>query len=75
MYNKEIQTTAVETETPVIDEEDIRQRVLREREREAEAEQAARERELEEESVRLDKEIEEVIRGTCALGFYPYALY
>lgn len=43
-------------------EEEIRQRVLREREQ-AEAERA-REKELEEESVQLDKEIEQEIRGS-----------
>lgn len=43
-------------------EEEIRQRILRERET-AEAERFQREKELEEESVQLDKEIEAEIRG------------
>ena len=53
----------VETESPVIpDEEEIRQRILREREA-AEAERVARDKEMEEESARLDKLIEQEIRG------------
>ena len=43
-------------------EEEIRQRILREREA-ADAERVQREKELEEESVQLDKEIEAEIRG------------
>lgn len=62
IYNKEVQTTAVEPEAPSFSEEDIRQQILRERERE-EADRLARERELEEESVQLEKEIEQEIRG------------
>ena len=62
IYNKEVQTTAVESEAPSFSEEDIRQQILRERERE-EADRLARERELEEESVQLEKEIEQEIRG------------
>ena len=49
--------------TATFSEEDIRQKVLREREA-ADAERSTRDRELEEESVQLDKEIEEEIRGT-----------
>ena len=63
VYNKEIQTMAFDDdETAGPSEEDIRQRVVRERET-AETERASREKELEEESVQLDKEIEEEIRG------------
>ncbi|KAI9464161.1 WD40-repeat-containing domain protein [Boletus coccyginus] len=62
IYNKEVQTTAVEPETPSISEEDIRKQILRERERELEADRIAREKELEEESVQLEKEIEQEIR-------------
>lgn len=63
IYNKEVQTTAVEPEAPLLSEEDIRQQILRERERELEADRVAREKELEEESVQLEKEIEQEIRG------------
>ena len=42
-------------------EEEIRQRILREKE--VEAERIARDKELEEESVKLDQEIEQEIRG------------
>ena len=44
-------------------EEDIRQRILRDREA-IEAERMARDKELEAESEQLDKEIEQEIRGT-----------
>ena len=47
-------------------EEEIRQRILREREA-VEAERAARDKEMEEESARLDKLIEQEIRGVCLL--------
>ncbi|KAF9462959.1 dynein intermediate chain [Collybia nuda] len=60
IYNKEVQTTAVETDTPRFDEDELRQRVYREKE--FEAERAARDKELEEESVKLEKEIEQEIR-------------
>ncbi|KAJ3576461.1 hypothetical protein NP233_g419 [Leucocoprinus birnbaumii] len=61
IYNKEVQTTAMETEMNMQDiEEEIRQRIMREKE--AEAERVAQDRELEEESVKLDQEIEEEIR-------------
>jgi dynein intermediate chain, cytosolic len=63
IYNKEVQTSAIEPETPPISEEDIRQQIIRERERELEADRIAREKELEEESVQLEKEIEQEIRG------------
>ena len=43
-------------------EEEIRQRLLRERDA-VDAERAQRDQELEEESVQLDKEIEQEIRG------------
>lgn len=62
IYNKEVQTMAFEEESSTAtSEEEIRQRLLREREV-AEAERAQREKELEEESVQLDKEIEAEIR-------------
>jgi dynein intermediate chain len=67
IYNKEVQTTAIETESPDVYEEEIRQRILREQH--AEAEQAARDKELEEESVQLDKEIEREIRGVLFRSF------
>lgn len=51
----------METEPSPDYEEEIRQRIMRERE--AEAEQAARDKELEEESVKLEQEIEQEIRG------------
>lgn len=44
-------------------EDEIRQRIMRERET-LDAERAARDKELEEESARLDKLIEQEIRGT-----------
>ncbi|KAK7687951.1 hypothetical protein QCA50_009170 [Cerrena zonata] len=58
-YNKEVQTMQTETETQTPSEDDIRERLLREREA-AEAEE--REKQLEEESLLLDKEIEQEIR-------------
>lgn len=61
IYNKEVQTMSVETEPSPDIEEQIRERILREKERELEVERA-REKELEEESVKLDKEIEQEIR-------------
>ncbi|KAH7911054.1 WD40-repeat-containing domain protein [Hygrophoropsis aurantiaca] len=60
IYNKEVQTTAVETESPRISEEDIRQQILRERD--VETDRLTRDKELEEESVQLEKEIEQEIR-------------
>jgi hypothetical protein len=62
IYNKEVQTTAIETEPSVEYEEELRQRIYRERD--LEAERVARDKELEEESVKLDEEIEQEIRGT-----------
>ena len=57
----------VETETATVpSEEEIRQRILREREA-VDAERAARDKEMEEESARLDKLIEQEIRGTYLL--------
>lgn len=63
IYNKEVQTTAIETETPTFDEDELRQRIYREKD--VEAERVARDKELEEESVKLEKEIEQEIRGAC----------
>lgn len=66
IYNKEVQTTAGESEKNLQDiEEEIRQRILRENE--AEAERVARDKELEEESVKLDQELEQEIRGPSPL--------
>ncbi len=63
IYNKEVQTTAIETETNLQSfEEEIRQKIYQEKE--AEAERVARDQDLEEESVKLDQEIEQEIRGT-----------
>jgi dynein intermediate chain len=63
IYNKEVQTTEVETESirQQEDEKDVRQRTTRDAE--AEAEQLAREKELEEESAKLDRELEQEIKG------------
>ena len=74
IYNKEVQTTTVEPEAPSISEEDIRQQILREHERELEADRIAREKELEEESVQLEKEIEQEIRGEhfYIMRFYSF---
>ncbi|PPQ63385.1 hypothetical protein CVT24_005650 [Panaeolus cyanescens] len=58
IYNKEVQTTFVETE-PTPDYEEIRQRIMRERD---EVDKLQRDKELEEESVKLDQEIEQEIR-------------
>ena len=69
IYNKEVQTTAVEEHSVQDYEEEIRQRILREKE--AEAEKLAQEKELEEESVKLDQEIEQEIRG----GYCPDLSY
>lgn len=66
IYNKEVQTTAIETETPNFDEDELRQRIYREKD--VEAERVARDKELEEESVKLEQEIEQEIRGACFLA-------
>ncbi|KAF8972644.1 cytoplasmic dynein intermediate chain [Flammula alnicola] len=60
IYNKEVQTTFVETEPSADYEAELRQRMTRERE--VEVERIARDKELEEESVKLDQEIEQEIR-------------
>jgi dynein intermediate chain, cytosolic len=59
IYNKEVQTTEVEVETTRLPEDDLWQRITREKE----VYEAAREKELEEESIRLDQEIEQEIKG------------
>ncbi|KAG6817524.1 hypothetical protein H0H87_007492 [Tephrocybe sp. NHM501043] len=59
-YNKEVQTTAIETERSDEYEDDLRQRILKEHD--IEKERLVREKELEEESVKLDIEIEQEIR-------------
>lgn len=60
IYNKEVQTMAVETEVPHDYEEQLRQRIYRERD--VEADRIARDKALEEESVKLEQEIEQEIR-------------
>jgi dynein intermediate chain len=64
VYSREVQTTAIETDSPDDSEDEIRERIIRERE--IEAERIARDKELEEESVQLEKEIEQEIRGSYA---------
>ncbi|KAM6496864.1 WD40-repeat-containing domain protein [Amanita muscaria] len=61
IYNKEVQTTAVETDLIYHhdEEKDLPQRTTRDAE--TEADQLAREKELEEESIKLDQEIEQEI--------------
>jgi dynein intermediate chain, cytosolic len=61
IYNKEVQTATIEEETHESLEDEIRLRISKEREQEAE--RVAREKELEEEAVKLEKEIEQEIRG------------
>ncbi|EMD38886.1 hypothetical protein CERSUDRAFT_112611 [Gelatoporia subvermispora B] len=61
IYNKEVQTMEVESEPAAVSEEEMRERIIREREV-ADAEREAREKQLEEESAQLDKEIEQEIR-------------
>ncbi|KAF8899594.1 dynein intermediate chain [Gymnopilus junonius] len=62
VYNKEIQTASFETEPSADYEAELRQRISREREAEAERDRIARDKELEEESIKLDQEIEQEIR-------------
>ena len=62
IYNKEVQTMDVESEPEVVNEDEIRERIIREREA-AEAERIAHEQELEAESKKLDEEIAQEIRG------------
>lgn len=59
MYSRDVQTTAIETDTPPPEEDDLRERVMRD----LESEREARDKEIDEESVQLDKEIEQEIRG------------
>jgi dynein intermediate chain, cytosolic len=61
IYNKEVQTTAIETDSPDPYEEEIRQRLIKERD--LDAERLARDKALEEEEVKLEKQIEQEIRG------------
>ncbi|KAI0629159.1 dynein intermediate chain [Trametes polyzona] len=61
IYNKEVQTMDIESEPEAVSEEEIRERILREREA-AEAERIAHEQELEAESKQLDEEIAQEIR-------------
>ncbi|RDX48242.1 WD40 repeat-like protein [Lentinus brumalis] len=61
IYNKEVQTMEIETEpTSGVTEEEMRERILRERD--AEAERLAHEQQLEAESKQLDEEIAQEIR-------------
>ena len=57
----------IETQPAAASEEEIRERILREREA-AEAERIAHEQELEAESKQLDEEIAQEIRGMRALA-------
>lgn len=69
IYNKEVQTNAIEEETVTITEDDIRERIMRDREQEAE--RLARDHDLETENEQLEKEIEREIRGQCYLKCKP----
>ncbi len=64
-YDKDVQTAEIIVEAGP-SEEDIRERILRERELE-DQEKLRKEKELEEESAQLDKDIEQEIRGV-----YPH---
>ena len=57
----------IETEPVGVSEEEIRERIMREREA-AEAERIAHEQELEAESQQLDEEIAQEIRGVSPLS-------
>ncbi|OBZ73878.1 hypothetical protein A0H81_05828 [Grifola frondosa] len=61
IYNKEVQTMEIETEPATISEEEMRERILQEREV-AEAERQLRDEELEAESIKLEEEIAQEIR-------------
>lgn len=66
-----MQTTAPEADANLqYIEEEIRQRIMREKE--FEAENVARDKELEEESVKLDQEIDQEIRGMIRSTFGVY---
>jgi dynein intermediate chain, cytosolic len=56
-----VQTTAIETDSPDAYEEEIRQRVMKERDQDAE--RLARDKALEELEVKLEKQIEQEIKG------------
>ena len=60
-YNKEIQTADIEPDPKTASNEDLRERVTRERESTVDHERPLEK--LEEESAILDREIEEEIRG------------
>ncbi|EIW79202.1 cytoplasmic dynein intermediate chain [Coniophora puteana RWD-64-598 SS2] len=62
IYNKEVQTTAVDTETSTAQDAEDQLRAVFQRERDEIDRVRARERELEEESEALDREIEDEIR-------------
>lgn len=62
MYSKEVQTTLVEaTKVPPPEEADVQETISGARD--AEVDTIAQETELEEENAKLDKEIEDEIRG------------
>ncbi|KAH9852044.1 dynein intermediate chain [Lenzites betulinus] len=61
IYNKEVQTMDVDSEPEAVNENEIRERIIREREA-ADAERIAHEQELEAESKKLDEEIAQEIR-------------
>lgn len=62
VYNKEVQTMVVETETSSLPRSDSSERIMREREV-MEEDREAEDRQLEQENAQLEKEIEQVIRG------------
>lgn len=64
IYSKSVQTIEVDAEPTPFMEDDLRQRVMRDRDREPDAD--ALERELEAESIKLDEEIEQEIRGALS---------
>jgi len=66
-----VQTTAPEADANLKNiEEEIRQRIMREKE--FEVENVTRDKELEEESVKLDQEIDQEIRGMIWSTFGVY---
>lgn len=66
MYEKEIQTLEIETEAPEAVEDKIREQLIMQQH--LEAERIAYEAALEEESAKLDREIEEEVRGIRRIG-------
>jgi hypothetical protein len=72
LYNKEIQTADLESDSDRENDDAAHQRQQKDREREIEADRL-REKELEEESIQLDREIEEAIRGWCIRHVVPFS--